>query len=70
MIRTMLQAGIALEDAVRMVTVHPLRQMGAGMKKGVLQEGFDADLCIFDEKIHVTQVLIHGKTVYKDAAAA
>lgn len=70
LIRTMLQAGIALEDAVRMVTVHPLRQMGAGMKKGVLQEGFDADLCIFDEKIHVTQVLIHGKTVYKDAAAA
>lgn len=33
LIRTMLQAGIALEDAVRMVTVHPLRQMGAGMKR-------------------------------------
>lgn len=64
LIRTMLKAGISLEEAVRMATVYPLRMMGVGEKKGEIRPGFDADLCLFDEDIRVKTVLAGGKAVF------
>lgn len=62
LVRTMLEAGVSLEEAVRMVTVYPLRMMGVGETKGEIRPGFDADLCLFDSHVNVKRVLIKGKT--------
>lgn len=57
LIRTMLGAGASLQDAIMMATINPLKQMNFDLKKGKLQEGFDADICIFDDDIDVKTYL-------------
>lgn len=69
LIRTMSEAGIPLEEAVRMATVYPLRMMGVGATKGEIRAGYDADLCLFDESIHIKKVILGGKIVYSENAA-
>ncbi len=64
LVRTIRKIGVPLEEAVRMVTVYPLRMMGVGERKGEIRPGFDADLCLFDQEINVKRVLIKGKTCY------
>lgn len=61
LLRTMISAGIPLIDAVKMITVNPLRMMNIRAKKGNIQEGFDADICIFDDDINVNCVFVNGK---------
>lgn len=61
LIRTMLGVGVPLTEAVRMVTVNPLRMMNVGATKGELKLGYDADICIFDEGINVKQVFVGGR---------
>lgn len=63
LIRTMQKAQISLVDAVKMVTVNPLRMMQVGETKGELKAGFDADICLFDEDINVKSVMIGGNIV-------
>nr|WP_289766251.1 N-acetylglucosamine-6-phosphate deacetylase [uncultured Acetatifactor sp.] len=64
LIRTMRKAGTSLEEAVRMMTVYPLRMMGAGETKGEIRPGYDADLCLFDEGINIKKVLVGGRIVF------
>ena len=61
LIRTMLDAQVSLVDAVKMVTVNPLRMMHVGETKGEIKVGFDADICLFDSDINVKSVMINGK---------
>lgn len=61
LIRTMMGVGVSLTDAVKMVTVNPLRMMNVGANKGELKIGYDADICIFDEGINVKQVFVGGR---------
>jgi N-acetylglucosamine-6-phosphate deacetylase len=63
LIRNMVKAGLPLPDAVKMMTENPIRMMGLDVKKGSLIEGYDADLCIFDEEIRIHSVLCQGKLV-------
>lgn len=63
LIRNMVKAGVSLPDAVKMMTENPIRMMGLDVKKGSLIEGYDADLCIFDEEIRIHSVLCQGKLV-------
>jgi len=63
LIRNMIESGVSLPDAVRMMTANPIRMMAPELKKGVLREGFDADICIFDETIHINRVFCNGKIV-------
>ena len=63
----MVAAGTPLETAVRMATVNPLRQMGIGVNKGEIKVGYDADLCVFDDNIEVSYVLIAGEIVHINA---
>ena len=62
LIRTMIGIGVPLTDAVRMVTVNPLRMMNVGATKGEIKLGYDADICIFDEGINVKQVFVNGES--------
>lgn len=60
LVRTMYQgAGVLLPQAVQMMTETPARVMGLETK-GRLQPGFDADLVIFDQQIHVKAVFVEG----------
>jgi N-acetylglucosamine-6-phosphate deacetylase len=59
-LRNMVLIGIPLEDAVKMLTEVPADIIGIGDKKGRIKKGFDADLVILDEKLHVSKVFIKG----------
>ena len=63
LVRTMVKNGTPIEKAVQMMTETPLEMMHIDQKKGKLLEGFDADLCIFDENINVKEVFLGGEPV-------
>ena len=56
------EAGIPLEDAVRMITATPARIMGLA-QKGSIAPGMDADLVVFDEEIAVKKVFAKGREI-------
>lgn len=57
------QAEIPLIDAVKMSSQTPARVMGLS-NKGVLAEGYDADITVFDENINIMLTIVGGKIVY------
>ena len=64
-VRTMHQlAGLPIEKAVKMMTLNPAKVLGIDDKKGSLDVGKDADLVIFDENIHVTDVFVKGEKCF------
>ncbi len=63
LIRTMVQSGVPLQDAVMMLTINPLRMMDLSVSKGLIAEGYDADICVFDQDIQITEVLCNGKPI-------
>lgn len=62
LVRTCVQAGIPLEESVKMITQTPARLMGLS-HKGQLAEGYDADIVIFDENIRMKSVIVQGESV-------
>ena len=64
LIRTMVKtAGLALWDAVRMMSQNPAHFLKLA-HKGALAVGMDADILIFDEDITMQRVICMGKTTY------
>ena len=63
LIRNMLKIDTPLPIAVKMMTVNPLRMMNLDVKKGLLKEGYDADICVFDREVNVERVLVGGEIV-------
>jgi len=62
LVRNMVRlAGVPLTDAVRMMTVNPVRMLGRNLKTGRIEEGFDADLVLFDDDINVSAVFVKGE---------
>ncbi len=61
-VRTMVQAGIPLRQAVRMASDNPARRVGAA-KKGRIAPGMDADLLLLDEKLDVKWVMAGGRII-------
>jgi N-acetylglucosamine-6-phosphate deacetylase len=65
LVRTMVQqAGIALVEAVRMMTLTPARIMKIENCKGSVAVGKDADFVIFDENINVRSAMIGGEILF------
>lgn len=64
LLRTMLKIDTPLPIAVKMLTVNPLRMMGLDVKKGLLKQGYDADVCVFDSDVNVSLVLVGGRIAY------
>lgn len=62
LIRTCHEAGIPLEDCVKMMTQTPATLMGME-KKGILEPGYDADIVIFDPDIGIKAVFLQGEQV-------
>jgi N-acetylglucosamine-6-phosphate deacetylase len=63
LVRNMCKCGLSIVEAVKMMTINPLEMMGLTIRKGQIREGYDADLCIFDEDIKVHKVFCMGKEI-------
>ena len=60
LVRTVMnEAGIDICDAVKMITKVPAEIMG--LNKGILSEGKDADIVVFDDDINIKMVFVNGK---------
>ena len=64
LVRNMVACGVPLASAVKMMTSNPIEMMGLDVKKGRLDAGYDADLCIFDEDINIEKVICGGKIAF------
>lgn len=53
-----------LYEIIRMATCNPARHCGVENRKGLIKEGYDADLVLFDEDINIVKVIKKG--VIKD----
>lgn len=59
-------AGVPLLDAVKMATVTPARKLGVSHRKGMVAEGYDADLILFDENVGVKFCMVGGRVVFNE----
>lgn len=57
------ECGYSIPTAVKMLTEVPAKILN--VNKGVLANGKDADIIVFDEKINVTHVFIAGEELYE-----
>ena len=64
-VRTAHEAGIPLQDAVKMMTVTPARLLNMYDHMGSISAGKAADINLLDENLHVKYTLIDGE-VYND----
>ena len=59
-LRNIVNLGVPLADALRMLTLNPATLLGIEFKKGSLRSGADADILLLDESLHVTQTWTRG----------
>ena len=53
------ECGINLLESVKMLTKNPAKLLH--LNTGVIAEGYDADIIVFDEDINVSDVFVKGK---------
>ena len=54
----------ALYDVVKMATFNGAKHCGVADRKGLIKEGYDADLILFDEGINVKKVIVNGRLIH------
>ena len=52
-----------LQDIVKMASYNTARHCNVEDRKGKIEEGYDADLLIFDEEITIKKVIVEGKII-------
>ncbi len=52
-----------LHEIVKMATLNPAKLCKVEHKKGIIKEGYDADLVLFDKNISIKKVIIGGKEI-------
>lgn len=57
---------LPLEQAVRLITTNPAQNMNL-KKKGHIIVGYDADFCILDDDLILTEVIAKGQLMMKDS---
>ena len=55
--------GLPLNEAVKMATFNAARHCKVEDRKGLVKEGYDADLVLFDEDINIKNVIVAGKVL-------
>ena len=61
-VKTAVSFGIDFYEAVKMASETPAKMLG--VNKGVIREGFDADLVLLDDEMNVLMTLVNGQIVY------
>uniref|UniRef100_UPI004048FDA9 beta-aspartyl-peptidase n=2 Tax=Flavobacterium sp. TaxID=239 RepID=UPI004048FDA9 len=59
------QGGVAIEEAFKLITTNPARNLGL-KHKGSIAVGFDADLCFFSDDFQLTDVFAKGQQMMRD----
>lgn len=59
LIKTIVEAGYPIYDAVKMMSYNPANLLK--LNKGIIKEGLDADIIVFDENYNVFDVFVAGK---------
>jgi N-acetylglucosamine-6-phosphate deacetylase len=59
-LRNIVNLGVPLSEALRMLTLNPATLVGIEFKKGSLRPGADADILLLDESLNVTQTWTRG----------
>ncbi|WP_102268699.1 N-acetylglucosamine-6-phosphate deacetylase [Massilicoli timonensis] len=63
-IKDMTEKGkLPLVTAVNAVTINPARMLGIDHEKGLIREGYIADLTVYDRNYHVIQTYVHGEAM-------
>ena len=62
--KNMVSIGYSIEDVSKFLSYNPARALGFAEKKGLIKEGFDADLIIMDDDFTVCKTFVNGKCVY------
>ena len=61
-IKNMLELGkLPLATAINAVTINPARFLGIDDWKGLIKEGYCADITVYDDDYSVIQTIVHGK---------
>lgn len=60
-------SGCSLADAIGTVTRVPAETLGIAHKKGILAQGKDADIVLFDPDFSIAMTLVEGEVVYRKA---
>lgn len=55
---------LPLNEVVKMATYNGAKHCKVDDHKGIIKEGYDADLILFDEDINIQKVFISGKEIY------
>lgn len=58
------EVGVPLADAIKMMTLTPARVIGVDNHKGKIEEGYDADIILFDDDINIKSVMALGEIIY------
>ena len=66
-LRNIVNLGIPLANAVRMLTTNPASLLGIEFKKGALRVGADADILLLDQGLRVTNVWTRGLPLHESA---
>ncbi len=57
--------GLDLVQASKLVSHHPAQVLGLGHKKGLLEQGYDADFVVLNDHLDVSQTWINGKCFFE-----
>ncbi len=69
LVRTMVEVGVSLQDAITMASTTPARVIGEDRRKGRLAPGYDADLVLFDGFISIKLTMGLGQILYSELGA-
>jgi N-acetylglucosamine-6-phosphate deacetylase len=65
LVRNMVKfVGLNILDAVKLATINPARLQGL-KTTGVLAEGMDADLTVFDREVNIKLTMVAGEVKFK-----
>ena len=65
-VRLVKEGGVPLEQALCLITSSPVRNLKI-KNKGYICEGFDADFCILDNELKLTEVFARGTLMMKES---
>lgn len=54
---------IPLNEIIKLVTINPAKICKTNLTKGLIKEGYDADLVLFDENINIKHVFVNGTKI-------
>ncbi|MGI6113799.1 MAG: beta-aspartyl-peptidase [Mahellales bacterium] len=57
---------IGFEQSIGLITQNPAKALGMANKKGRIKEGYQGDIVILDQSLHVRMVIAKGQIIYEN----